>query len=299
LKKVAEIEAKQRQIAPNAAAAPAAAGAAGNVADVSAGVEEEGKAIAAAKEKFAKGAAARRKPHTVLGDVVCLDGKPVPNVISCTVSVGGTTLAAQTTHYGLEVDANGHFEQQVPDGLYAMSVQCVVNVGGKRVPVEFLCLDGKSQGVDMSSAEGIVKDYRMIMQSLKPDIDPGDRNAYFGGSFSLNDFTYSPQTGDIAQRHPNSKVRVTLTPQGPQVDGRKRPAFTLETPQGRIANRFRGIPIGVYQATFDLIEANGTTRRLNCALNLTSQVTDSVPLFWDSTGQYLITITEPQVYVKD
>ncbi|HEX4794335.1 MAG TPA: hypothetical protein VH370_11115 [Humisphaera sp.] len=297
LKKVAEIEAKQRQIAPSAAA-PAAAG---NVAEAGAAPDEEGKAIAAAKEKFAKDVGARHKPHTILGDVLCLDGKPVPNVISCTVNVGGTTIAAERTHYGLEVDANGHFEQQVPDGLYKMSVECVVNVGGKRVPLEFLCLDGKQQGVDIASAGGIVKDYRLVMQSLKPDISPDDRNAYFGGIFTVSDPTYTPTTGNISNRHPNAKVRVTFTPQGPQVDGRKRPAFALDTPVASIAYgyRFRGIPLGVYQTTIDLIEANGASRRLACSLGTTNQYGDSVQIFWDSTGQYLIQRADPTVYVRD
>jgi hypothetical protein len=101
-----------------------------------------------------------------------------PNVAAYSLYVGGVTIAAQRAQYKLEVDQNGHFEQQIPDGLYRITAKCIVNYAGHRVPVDLASLDGKAQGVDQSSDEGIVKDYRMVMGGLKPGEDPNGPTRY-------------------------------------------------------------------------------------------------------------------------
>jgi len=92
LKKVAEIEAKQRQIAPSAAA-PAAVG---NVAEAGAPPDEEGKAIAAAKEKFAKDVAGPAQSRTRFWAMCFASTESrFPMSSPARWSVGGTTIAAE------------------------------------------------------------------------------------------------------------------------------------------------------------------------------------------------------------
>src|SRR5437899_579361 len=119
LPKIAEIEARQRQLSATITGGAAPAG------DAAAALNANEQLLAKAREKFAKDLATRRKPHTILGDILGLDGKPIPNVISYNVYVWGTTVAAEKTHYGLDVDQNDHFEQQVPDGLYKIKATCL------------------------------------------------------------------------------------------------------------------------------------------------------------------------------
>ena len=113
LKRVAEIESRERQLAGGA---PTGAPSGGQ--DGAAAIADGAKRLADAKERFAREVGRRRKAHTISGDILGLDGKPIPNVAEYRVQVWGTTIAAEKTRYGLDVDDKGHFEQQIPpDGI--------------------------------------------------------------------------------------------------------------------------------------------------------------------------------------
>jgi hypothetical protein len=297
LKKVAEIEARQRQLTASVpgAAAPAGAAAAGAAAD------SGEQLLAKARERFAKEVGARRKPHTILGDVLALDGKPIPNVVAYRVYVWGTTVAAEKTRYGLDVDQNGHFEQQVPDGLYQIRATCIVEHAGHRVPVDLVWLDDKKQGVDQASAGGIVRDFRMVVNGLKPGEDPKGANSYYGGTFGVNGPPYELTRGNFSTRHPGGKVRLTLTPQGALVDGSRAEPFTLDFDVRDLdySAHPRSIPLGAYKVSAVLIEKDGGKRPLPCASGFSAEYGDSVDLFWESTRDYPEDRAEPMIYLKD
>jgi hypothetical protein len=295
LQKVAEIEARQRQLSAAIAGGAAPAGDAGAAANAGEQL------LAKARERFVKELAARRKPHTILGDILGLDGKPIPNVISYSVYVWGTTVAAEKTHYGLDVDQNGHFEQQVPDGLYKIKATCIVENAGHRVPVDLVWIDDKKQGVDQSSASGIVKDFRLVTNGLKPGEDPKGTNSYYGGIFAVNGPPYNVTQGSFSTRHPGAKLQLTLTPQGPLVDGSRIAPFTIEMDvrEADYSAHPRNIPLGAYKVSAMLIEKDGTKRVLPASRAFGGELADSVDLFWESTRDYPEDRAEPNIYLKD
>jgi hypothetical protein len=288
LAKVAEIEARERRLT-------AAMGGGG------ATPANGEQLLAAAREQFVKDVAARRKPHVVQGTILGLNGKPIPDVAEYRVEVWGTTIAAERTRYGLDVDQTGHFEQQVPDGLYQVRATCLVNHRGRRVPVDLIWLDDKKVGVDQSSAGGIVRDFRLVMTGLRPGENPKGDHAYFGGTFRLNGPAFDLTRGHLSTRYPGATVAVTLTPQGSLVDGSRGEAFTIPVGVDELnySTTRRNIPIGVYTVTAVLTDKNGGKLALTCARDIAGEYGRSVELAWESSKDNAEMRIEPLIYLKD
>ena len=293
LKKVADIEARQRQLA-TAGGTPA-----GSVKGAPADTGEA--LLAQAKERFAKEVSGRRKPHTILGDILCLNGKPIPNAASYEVFVWGTTVAAQTTHYGLEVDANGHFEQQIPDGLYQIKASCIVDHAGHRVPIDLVAIDGKKHGVDQATATGVVKDFRMVMSGLKPEADPKAADAYFGGVLSVNGPAYGVTIGSFSTRHPGAKVQVTLTPRGPLIDGSSLDplSFDIAVTNLDYSLRLRSLPLGEYDCTTTLVGTDGTKQTLPVSRAFDGDYANSAVVYWECWRDNQEQRHDALIYFKD
>jgi hypothetical protein len=287
LKKVADIEARQRQLA---AAVPGAAPPA-----------SDEQLLARARERYAKEVAARRKAHTILGNILGPDGKPIPDVETYRVFVWGTTIAAQTTHYGLEVDANGHFEQQVPDGLYQIKATCIVKNGGHRMPVDLVWLDGKKLGIDEASAGGIVKDYCLAVGGLKPGENPKDSHSYYGGTITVNGPVYNPTQGSFSTRHPGATVQLTMTPLGPAVDGSRRDAFTIDIAVADLdyGTQPGSIPLGAYRVTATIVGKDGVKQPMQCSMAFGGQYGNSADAFWECAGNDQELRANPTVYLKE
>jgi hypothetical protein len=295
LKKVAEIEARQRQIAGSAPTGTAAGGTVKN--GVPVGLDEP--ALSRAIEQFAREADGRRKPHAILGTVLTLDGKPIPNISACSISVGGTTIAAERTYYTIEVDKNGRYELQVPDGLYKLSAQCNVTLYGHQVQVDLMPIDGRKIGADQPSAPGIVKDFRLVLSALQPEKDPNALDSYYGGTLHVDDPTYTPLKGQIHHRHPGAKVRVTLAPLCPIVDGSKIDPFSVEMDaKEAVAGRINRIPLGAYKVTTELVSADGSVQPLTVSKDISGTGT-SVEAYWERYQNSDFTRADPRVYIRD
>jgi hypothetical protein len=254
-----------------------------------------------AKERFAAGVAARRKPRTILGDFVGVDGKPIANADFYRVFVWGTTLAGDRANYGLEVDAKGHFEQQVPDGLYQLKAICIVKYGGGRVPVDLVWLDGKQLGVNQSSAGGIVRDYCLAMSGLAAGADPKDISSFFGGEFKVTGPPYTLTEGSYSARHPGATVRLTMTPQGALVDGSRGGIMTADFDLAELnyGSQPRKVPIGVYRVTATLIDRDGGKHALQCKSASASEYAASVDIAWGCSASDQEARTNPSIDVKD
>jgi hypothetical protein len=253
-----------------------------------------------AKERFAKDAASRRKPHTISGNIIGTDGKPIPNADAYRVFVWGTTIAAEKTNYGLDVDAKGHFEQQVPDGLYQIKATCIVKLAGSRVPVDLVWLDDKRVGVVQSSDKGIVRDFCLAMSGLRPGEDAKDLRNFFGGAFKVTGPSYNVTQGSYSARHPGAKVKLTLTPQGPLVDGSKRQAYTAEYDITELNyGSERKVPIGVYRVIAVLIDKDGAKHPLQCTRAGANAFAASVDITWECSRDDPETRSDPAIDVKD
>jgi hypothetical protein len=293
LKKVAEIEAKQRQLRATAGAAPAAGAAAP--------ADSPDRVLARAREQFVKEVGTRRKPRTVLGDILTLDGKPIPNAAAYRLTVWGITSAGEKATFGLDVDANGHFEQQVPDGLYKVEAKCIVKYGDSRVPVDLVWLDDKKFGVVQPSDVGIVRDFRLVMGGLRPGEDPKGDGSYFGGVIDVHGPIYDVTRGTLNTRFPGSKVQFTLTPLGPLVDGSRIDPLTLDMDVAYAGShgRFRSVPMGAYRVTATLIGKEGGKRPLQCARTYGVPFADSVDIIWESLRDDPERRADPAIYITD
>lgn len=290
LARVAAIEARQRQLMASTSSGAVKGG-------VPVGVDDA--ALAKAKEEFAKTLESRRKPHVVLGTVLTLAGKPIPNVVACSVGVGGTTIAAERANYKIEVDANGHFEMQVPDGLYTVFPQCIVTVGWHQVQADLIAIDGRKEGVTQESAKGIVKDFRLVLNALRPEREPGKDDSYFGGVVKVMDPTYTPQAGQISHRHPNAKVRVTFVPLGPIIDGTTIEPFAVELPTAGLGGgQIARVPIGSYRVTAALVGADGASTPISCSTDINGRA-DFAEVFWERDRGSEFTRADPHVYFRD
>jgi hypothetical protein len=300
LKKIADIEARQHQLAGGVQGAAAAAGPGAN-GGLEAIWDENDGLIKAAKEKSAREADGRRKPHTILGEILGADGKPIPNVDSYKVFVTGTTIAAEKTSYGMDVDANGHFEQKVPDGLYRVSAVCIVKFADHRIPVDLIPLDGRTLAVTQDSSLGIVKDFRLDLAGLKPGEDPKGDNAYCGGLVIVNGPSYDLYKGSLSTRHPNTKLQLTFAPKGALVDGSKRQPFVIEMDLAQVTYSFklRRVPLGAYQVSASLVAADGSNQALAIASNFNGPFGTSADITWDCRRDYQEQRDDPQVYLKD
>jgi hypothetical protein len=316
LKKLTEIDARQRQLAPviGLSAPAAASGLSGLAAGVGAAAAPAGSAPSAgvprpkdeqllsqAREGFEKVLEKRRKPHTILGDILTLEGKPIPDVVSYELYVGGTTVAAERTHFNLDVDKNGHFEQQVPDGLYRIQIVCMVTLGGHQVPVDLIALDGKPN-VDQSSTPGIVKDFRLVLTGLKPGEDPKSAVAYFGGALTVNDGSPDTISNNLARRHPGTRLRLTLAPSGALADGSAAQTLTFDVdPREAMfgAARVRGVPMGVYRLGASLVAPSGATVPLRCARKSGDEYSADVEIFWERTAGGTDLREDVRIFVKE
>jgi hypothetical protein len=273
-----------------------------DVAPANAAVADTATILAKAKERFAHEVDARRKPHVVLGDVLGLDGKPIPNVEAASVQVWGTTIAAERTQYALDVDSKGHFEQQIPDGLYKLYAKCTAKVGGHEVPLDLIALDGRKSSVDQASSTGIVADFRMVMEGLKPEQSEKDPRSFFGGLVNVCGPAYTLTTGDFGSRHPNAKVRLTFTPKSEVADGSRCETFTREinASDANYTAYLKCLPIAVYSVSAKLIEADGSTRPMWCAREFAArQYTESVEVYWESAHDAADSRASVMVYLKE
>ena len=258
---------------------------------------DETQLLARARDKFNADLAGRRKPHTILGDILLLSGKPVPNMVTCTLYVKGTTIAAERTHYEIEADANGHFEQKIPDGIYNIQVTCIVNLDGHRLPVDLIPVDGKTDRVDQSSDEGIVRDYRVMIAGLRPGADPKGTYAYYGGVINLTDPTF----GDLEKHHPGGKVRMTFTPTGALIDGSRRPPFVVEAMahDANLGANLRGIPLGTYRVSATIVTPDGRAQQLTCSRSFQGPFAAATEMFWDPLTGDANRIEDAKLYVRE
>jgi hypothetical protein len=299
VKKLAEIDARQRQLA--AIIGGAVPGAPGSASLPGVPRQRDVQLLAEAMDRFAKEADKRRKPHIILGDILTLDGKPIPNVVSYQLYVGGTTAAAERTHYNLDVDRNGHFEQQVPDGSYRIQVVCMVNIGGQQISVDLVSIDGKSS-IDQLSAQGIVKDYRLVLTGLKSGEDPKSATAFYGGAFTIQDTTADVPSNSLAGRYRDARLHVTLTPRSAWADGSAGDLIAFDISPGDTVfgqARIRGIPLGVYNVSMSLISPNGgKVTPLQCGRKF-GEFAPTCDLLWESTGVNSILHEDPKLFIKD
>lgn len=203
------------------------------------------------------------KPGLIVGTASYADGKPLTNA---NIVIRGTTLAGANTYFETQVDANGRYSQQTPNGLYQITAYTNVTYNDRTYGIWLDPTDGintPSQG----STDGLVKDFVWRISGPTPAAKskPNDPHSYYGGIIDLGDnaqFEINYNNGNLVEPHTypvGSKILLTLTPTSPLIDGSAGKVLNFEiAPDDLTTNVLRDIPVGDYTAAATLLDASGT-----------------------------------------
>ncbi len=201
----------------------------------------------------------------------CLDkqGKPLSGV---RLRVFGVTEAGQNVNFQTKTNAAGQYAIKLPRGNFHMGWALQpVSFAGMNYFLPLSPTDGEIDDAD--SAAGIVENFVLkISGRITPQSDPKSDLSYYGGSVAIlggaleNGSTF---TGYSYRFPEGSSIVLTLKPQGPLIDGSAGKTLTLRQPAS--AGRFLDFPIGKYEVTAELINADGTSQPLRVAAAQFSQ----------------------------
>jgi hypothetical protein len=210
------------------------------------------------------------KPQAIVGTVTDAAGKPIKSGVVVTVA-GRTTQGGARADYTVNPDDTGHYESDLPDGVYKVWATVDVDYNGRHFKLPLASEDKKDMHAAYNSARGIVKNFVWQLSGLKPNSQPREYGSYWGVGVLLFDGnpTFEPAT-HFKTKYPGSVAIVHLEPVGPLVDGSKGKSLDLETPaEALFINDKRckhlDIPLGDYKATATLKLKDGTRRPLMIA----------------------------------
>ncbi len=207
------------------------------------------------------------QPGTVTGTVVDTQGTPIAGA-QVTLRPALTTGQAD-----FRTDADGRYvAASLPDVPYYARAWTFVEYGGQQVCMR-LGMDSDADYDSFTATNGAVRNFRM--QLTGPIGDMRDAiDGHFGGAIYFFDAI------DLADR--GEQIEFTFTPTGPLIDGTMPEPFTrtLTTSDG---NLVRGIPIGPYRLSAEVIEPGGTRRPMALALDSYGELAAAVDIDW--TGE--------------
>jgi len=210
------------------------------------------------------------KPHFIQGDIFDANGHKF-NFTNSKVIIhawGPGLIGESDRMYNIPMNGQGHYEEQVIDGLYAFHAYAKMPLNGQMVMIDLESLDDISYSVQQASAPGILKNFGLKLSGLKKEGDPNDANSYFGGHVSVADgaanFTPDGYWTNLAVTYPGAMITFILTPKGTCVDGSSAPTKKIECSvedlqQGRYLVDF---PFAYYRLTAVLRTAQGVQRQL-------------------------------------
>jgi hypothetical protein len=199
-----------------------------------------------------------KKPGFVRGYVYDTKGNPLKGA-----KLGARSTAAGGFYSGAQgkTDDKGYYEIEVPWG--AAHFYCAgyaVDYGEGRAALGLHPADGEAEG--FATAVGEVENFVMLPYGIADrdavQDDPRYCNNYYGGNVILG-WTVDSDSPIFTSPHylPNdSVIEVTLTPDGPLVDGSRgraivvRKAVRADAPTQLYINN---IPVGVYKITAKLV----------------------------------------------
>jgi hypothetical protein len=189
------------------------------------------------------------------------------------VAYGTTLQGGQRASITLDVDENGHFEQELPEGLYAVMAYVEKDFNGSRFHLKLHPADNKPEQTKSNSKPGIVKDFIFKLTGPQPGVDPKAEIGHYGASLRLYDSQYLGDDPDkLKTKYPAGSVMiVTLTPKGPAIDGStikpveiKGDVAKMGTTLGHVV---MDIPITNYTVTAKLQTPDGKTVPMKCSPN--------------------------------
>jgi hypothetical protein len=208
------------------------------------------------------------EPNTVAGRITDVRGNVIEEA-RLLVQVSGTTLAGERTNFDIEVDDNGLFSQEVPDGLWRIYGFIEKEYNGHKYRLPLDPEDNREIGSTQGTRKGVVKNFVWKVAGLKPRADKTLPGSYYGGSIDLTDVQSYNEGRRLVDRYPGAKVVVTLKPKGLLIDGSQGKPVKVEADVAAAdaitRPTFMDIPLGEYVVTAQVVAPNGASRPLNIA----------------------------------
>jgi hypothetical protein len=230
-----------------------------------------------ADEPKAKVDAGPAEAGVIKGTATTADGRPVKS-FGGSIS-GFSTVSGQRLQASID-GADGKYRTEVGAGQFASRAWADVEYNGRKYRVDLHPADDKGGLIKQDTKPGVVRNYIWKLDGFRPGADArsDDRTyAHYGASINLNpeghgveywsgikrDYQHKPEP----KIDENATVELTLTPDGPLIDGSEgKPVVLTLKPaniKGYMDRILRGsIPIGRYKATARAIGADGSKRAL-------------------------------------
>lgn len=229
------------------------------------------------------------QPGVVSGKVTDSQGNPLGDVDVSVKELNGAF--SQDT----KTDDQGNYRMKVDDGNY--SVDAVVNTeyNGQYYRLPLYPKDGDNSTEEPVS-EGIVEDFVWKISGLEAGEDPNSEDGldYYGGFIQK---IIVPQVGsegipDLSYLT-GSTLRLTLTPDGPLMDGSQGKTLSGECTIGdnisigEVGCAMWDIPLGVYTATAEVTSPDGATQALDVGFDAGWSSYEEPELGTSATVQFL------------
>ncbi len=192
------------------------------------------------------------KPGRVRGYVKDAAGKPLPGA---RVLVESSLAGGFATSVTAKTDQNGYYEAAVPQGSCRVSMSGYpVRYNGRTYAMPLHPADGECDY--FASGKGHVENLVLrswgVADPLHVEEDPKYSGYYYGGAVRV-----IWRVDDIG---PGGTVEVTLTPQGPLLDGSKGRTLVFRLPNKHGGDiNLNDIPVGRYALTARLLDGGEAT----------------------------------------
>jgi hypothetical protein len=194
-------------------------------------------------------------------------------------SISGYSLKSGQSQTVTFEGKDGVFHVNTGPGQFSSRAWTDVEYNGRNYRIDLRPVDGKSVLATQDTTNGVVKDFVWQLGGFRPGFDERTDDRFYshhGGSVMLyaegNGAAYQEAVlrNYSAKAEPkipvDSTVEVTLTPDGPMIDGSAgKPVVLKSKPadvRGYMNRLTRGIPIGKYKATARELTASGETKPL-------------------------------------
>ncbi len=189
------------------------------------------------------------KPGYVRGYVKDTQGHPLKGAL---IGVRSTAVGGFYSGASAKTDAQGYYEIKPPWGVgHFYCAGYATDYGDLIAAFGLHPTDGSTD--EFATANGVVKNWVLLSYGIgdraKAQDNPTYCGNYYGGTIALNFYV---QDGSMSKTSlpPNSRVELTLTPDGPLLDGSKGRTIIVrkETGSGFSGGLYvNNIPVGAYK----------------------------------------------------
>ena len=198
------------------------------------------------------------KPGYVRGYVYDAKGKPLQGAI---IGVRATSAGGFYSGNSAKTDARGYYEVQSPWGVgHFYCAGYSVDYGEGRAAMSLYPSDGEAG--NFASNVGAVKNWVLLTYGIADrdavQDDPHAVSNYYGGNVALGWYASRPDSvlGGPSDLPVDGTVEVTLTPQGPLLDGSRGRPIVIRKPVGEgvgLGLYVVNIPVGAYKMSARLV----------------------------------------------